>query len=89
MDHERIKEIMADEEFVNQLAQMESAEEVQAAFKEKGIEFGIEELEKIKEFASGDLTLDQLDDVAGGSAIAVSLIITGGGIIVAIINKMD
>jgi len=75
MNQERINEVLSDEIFMKQLLQMETVEEAQAAFKSKGIDFSLEELKKIKELResdlSGDLSLDQLDDVAGGSAVAV------------------
>ena len=75
MNQERINEVLSDEIFIKQLLQMETVEEAQAAFKSKGIDFSLEELKKIKELResdlSGDLSLDQLDDVAGGSAVAV------------------
>jgi len=78
MDENRIKEVFSDEAFVKGLVELETPEEVQAALKEKGIELTVDEImqlrdglikaaEKVGE--GGELSLDQLDDVAGGGII--------------------
>ena len=83
MDQNRIKEVMSDEAFVKELSQLESVEEIQAVFKEKDLDFSIEELNKISEqFVSGkELSFDQLDEVAGG-VIKPPLVIAAYGVVI-------
>lgn len=89
---ERIKELLADEAFVAKLTELETPEEVVAAFKEKDVEVSVDDitnvktqLEKMNE-SGGELSEDELEDVAGGSIILTTLIygaayaITGIGI---------
>ena len=61
MNMEKMKEIFADEAFVKSLFELESAGEVQAALKEKGVE----------------LPEELLEQVSGGSIIAVAAVIGG------------
>ena len=81
MDDKRVKEVFADEVFVKKLLALETPEEAQAALAEKGIEFSREEilgfrdmlmkaLEKTKE--GGELSLDDLEEVAGGVMISAA-----------------
>ena len=71
-----VKEVFSDEAFVKELLAMESPEEAQAALKAKGVEISIEELEGInvmlvaKLSESGELSLDDLDNAAGGVVTA-------------------
>ena len=85
MDEKRIKEVFSDEAFVKALLGLESAEEAQAALKEKGLEFSTDELVALRdallkmsakaEANGGELSVEDLDEVAGGilPGAAVSL----------------
>ena len=65
MNIEKIKEVFYDEAFVKSLFELESVGEVQAALKEKGIEFSEEEILSIRDFLlkveEGDITKEQLE----------------------------
>jgi len=67
-----IHEVFSDEAFVKELLSMEAPEDAQAALKAKGVEFTIEELKGISNILSvkisegGELSLDDLDNAAGG-----------------------
>jgi len=77
----RIKEVFSDEVFVGELFAMESPEDAQAALRAKGVELSLEELKEINEIFStklsenGELSLDDLDSVAGGSSIALAIVV--------------
>ncbi len=63
------EDAFADKEFVAALAEITTAEEAQKAFAAKGLEFSIEEIEKLGEMinnAGGELGEDELDSVSGG-----------------------
>ncbi len=90
---EKIKEIFSDEQFVNQLMEMDSVQEVQAALHEKSLDFSEEELNtiretliKISENGDTELSDEELEDVAGGlipfAVAAVAMIggCTAGGL---------
>ena len=88
MNKEHIKKVFSDEEFVKSLIEMETPEEIQTALKEKGVDFTLEEVMQLGEQISraaelsgegGELSLDQLDDVAGGFLIvgAVAFVVVG------------
>ena len=93
IDQSHIKEVFSDEVFVKGLLELETPLEVQAALKEKGIEMTEseilalrDEIEKLAERVRNgeELSLDQLDDVAGG-AVPLGLIflaVTGIGVAV-------
>jgi len=75
MDEKRIKEVFSDEVFVKGLLELEAPEEVQAALKTKDIDFTMDEIMRLhdelvktgkKADENGELSLEQLDDVAGG-----------------------
>lgn len=83
---EKLKELLADKEFATALLNMESAEQVQQALQEKGIELEIADIEAVRKLldspAEGELTDDALETVSGGSltimaAIGIASIITG------------
>lgn len=79
MDEKKIQEIFADEAFVNAVTQMETAEEVQAALQEKGLELTVADVEKIREAVmaqaeDGELSDGDLGEVSGGFAITAALI---------------
>ena len=79
-----VKKVFSDEEFVVKLAALSDPAEIQAALKEKGIDLSIEEINeigesiktKIGENPGGELSLDQLDEVAGGMGIIATVVIT-------------
>ena len=77
MNEAKINELFSDEAFVEKLFNMETAEQAQAALKEKGVELSADELSKIRETilaqanSEGELSLDALDDVAGGVVVKV------------------
>lgn len=86
---EKMKEIFADEAFVKSLFELESAGEVQAALKEKGVELTEEQILGIRDLLgkveSGEISVEQLENgelpeelleqVSGGSIIAVATVI--------------
>ena len=88
MNAENWNAAFADEAFVKNLFGLETAAEVQAALKEKGVELTEEEALSIREFfakvksgeisaeqlKSGELSEELLEQVAGGS---ISIILTG------------
>jgi len=71
----RLKEIFSDEAFAKELFAMQSPEDAQAALKTKGVELSIAELEEINNILTakfsegGELSLDDLDDAAGGFTV--------------------
>ena len=76
MDENRIKEVFSDEAFVKGLFELETPEQAQAALKEKGFEFSIEEVLVLRDMLmktlekaqknGGALSIEDMDDVAGG-----------------------
>lgn len=71
MNEQRIKEVFSDELFMAELLQMETAEEVQAALKAKGVEFSTQDIYNIRDIVINYANLDELSDseleeVAGG-----------------------
>ena len=71
-----MKEVLADESFVKSLFKLETTEEVQAAFREKSLELSAEEVLALRDIlvklfekageSDGELSVDELDEVAGG-----------------------
>ena len=78
MDEKKVQEIFSDEAFVSSLMEMETAEQVQAAVKAKGLDLSIADIEKVKaQLVSGktdELSADELEDVAGGFAITFAVV---------------
>lgn len=68
MNIEKLKEGFADEAFVKSLFELETAAEVQAALKEKGVEMSEEEILGIRELLikveSGEISVEQLEQWA-------------------------
>lgn len=70
-----IKNALKDNNFVEFLIKLETAEDVQAAFKEKDVELSLDEINKIKTLMrkisedSNELSDNELDDVVGGFII--------------------
>ena len=79
---QKLQEVLSDEAFAKELLQMEDAGDVQKALEEKDIELSLDEIRRIKEramkvqsgevsqeqsdLADGELSEDELMDVAGG-----------------------
>lgn len=86
MNMENMKAAFADEAFVKNLFELETAAEVQTALKEKGVELTEEEALSIREFLakvksgeisaeqleSGELSEEMLGQVAGGSSLVLA-----------------
>ena len=89
---EKIKEVFADEQFVNELMEMDSVQEVQAALHEKGLDLSEQELNatretliKMAENGDTELSDEELEKVAGGFVpvvAAVAAILVGTAIVV-------
>jgi|GEM_PF-2303820 len=85
---EQIEEAFSDEEFVQKLSQLESPEDAQAAFKDKGMDFSIGEIMEIRDMIietldeieknNVELSVEELDEVAGGSPPAAIILCAGG-----------
>ena len=81
MNTEKLKEVFSDEAFVKGLFELESAAQVQAALKEKGVEMSEDEILAVRELLikvekgevsaeqleSGELPEELLEQVAGGA----------------------
>jgi hypothetical protein len=86
MDKERIKEIFSDKEFVTELLSLENPEDVQNLLKTKGIEADLDQICKLGEILDkklnvmtiedGEISEEELEDVAGGWFAIVMPIIT-------------
>ena len=72
-----LSEAFADEEFVTALFALDTAEEAQAMLKDKGIEMTLDEVKRLPDAMAmartgeGELSEDDLEDVAGGSALLI------------------
>ena len=85
MNQEKLQEVFSNEDFVKELLAKETPEEVQEMLAEKDIEVTIEEIKETRKIlikkveqqtsADGELTDEDLEDVAGGIAplLAVAL----------------
>jgi hypothetical protein len=90
MNKERIKEIFSDEEFVVELLGLENPEDAQALLKTKGIDLELDQVRKMGEIINkqlnavtteeGEISEEELEDVAGGWFAIVMPIITTVGI---------
>ncbi len=77
MNEQKIKEVFSDAAFVEALMNMESAEDVQSAIAEKGIELSVADIEALRVQLSGEgeeLSEDALENVAGGFAITATVV---------------
>ena len=65
MNIERVKEVFADEAFAKSVFELETASEIQAALKEKGIELSEEEITSIQDalmkVKTGEVTKEQIE----------------------------
>ncbi len=81
MNEALIKEVFSDEAFVKSLVELESAEEVQAALKEKNLDFSLEDIAEMQtalaKRVNDEIPEDELENVAGGFAISATLIAIG------------
>ena len=88
MNIEKMKAVFADEVFVKNLFELETAAEVQAALKEKGVELTEEEILGIRDLLgkveNGELSEELLEQVSGGSILAAI-----GGIAAAALGIAD
>ena len=84
MNETRMKEVAADEAFIKELLQLETPLEVQTALKGKGIDMTESEIIELRDeivrlaekVQNGEeLSLDQLDEAAGG---VVPIVVSGG-----------
>jgi len=72
MGDQEVNELFSDVVFVKKLISMETLEEAQVVFKEKGIDVSIEYLASLREFYQTnkeELSLDDLDAIAGGKGL--------------------
>lgn len=80
--NEKINALMEDEGFVESILQLETAEEVQKAFADKGVDLTVQDIEAIKDAViaktEGELSEDDLENVAGGADV--------GGIITVVVD---
>ncbi len=80
VNEQKIKEIFSDEVFVESLANMETAEDVQATLAEKGIELTVADINALRvQLSNGEeeLSEEDLENVSGGVAIALLFSICG------------
>ena len=96
LNKEQIEKVFSDEAFVKSLLELDEPQDVQAALKEKGVEMSLEEVKQLGAQISKaieakqngeELSLEQLDDVAGG-VIALGFMAVSGIIAFALVaNK--
>ncbi len=100
MNEARIKELFANEEFVKELMEKETPEEAQALFLKHDVDVPVAELKKAYQFLleheGEELAEEDLENVAGGFGLVVSILIiigvgaaggTVGGTAGALINR--
>ncbi len=73
MNEQKMKEVFSDEQFVKSLLELETPEEVQKFLAEKEIDVTEEEIVKAREilvrYNNGDLSEEELENVAGGGIL--------------------
>ncbi len=78
---EKLQQLMQDEEFLKEILVLKTVEEVQQAFKEKGADISIEDLERIRELITKiiennyELTEEELEKICGGNGLLEDFII--------------
>ncbi len=82
MNEQLAKKIFSDQAYVETLLNMETAEEVQASLKEKGLELSVEDINETKNILvqryNGELSEDDLEDISGGCiTLATGFLIAG------------
>ena len=88
MNIERVKEVFADEAFAKSVFELETASEIQAALKEKGIELSEEEITSIQgvlmKVKNGEVTKEQIEkwsvQLENGELSEEALELVSGGI---------
>ncbi len=88
MNEAAIREVFSDEEFVKELFQLETPEEVQAVLQKKDISLSVEEIVKIRELmlkrleTGAELSEEELESVTGGISLligaALAILFVGG-----------
>ena len=63
-----LKDLLADEQFISEIIPLDSLEEVQAAFKEKGVKISIEECQEIGKAIRRIIAVtdDETENISGG-----------------------
>lgn len=78
MVEERMKEILSDSQFAQSLLEMDTAEEVQEALREKGVELTKADIEAVRLALENpddnELNDEDLENVAGGSLTVLAAI---------------
>lgn len=77
MDKHQIMEVMRDEDFVNEILDMQTTEEVREAFEKRGIEISLEEFDIISQIISKmvdknttELSDGDLEEISGGTFLS-------------------
>ena len=98
MNEERVREFFSDEVFVKELLEQESLEQVQELLAQRGYDVPMETIvnadELIKKHMKGEINLeelsdDDLDNVAGGVAGAISIALGIIGIVISAAAWVD
>lgn len=85
---EKLKKVMSDEAYVKELLALETPEEVQASLEEKDVEMSLDEIKQatnlLSRYSDGELSEDELAEIAGGCAACVtcaiiSIVASGAG----------
>ena len=80
MNEDRLKDVFSDQEFMKELFQLETAEDVQKALAEQGVELSISDIELIRKTilaVEEELADEELEGVSGGIAIGTAIAIAG------------
>ena len=76
---ENVNTLIADKDFLAQIAKCDTKEELQALLASKDIEMTLEEIDEVLEAASqakdGELNEDSLDNVVGGVAAVCTILL--------------
>ncbi|NPV91237.1 MAG: Nif11-like leader peptide family natural product precursor [Firmicutes bacterium] len=96
-DQAKVQEVFSDEVFVKNLLALETPGEVQAALRNKGLDFTVEDIVKIKDAvakkqnAGEELSDEDLEGVAGGSVgeIVDGVIVFAGNMISFLGNEIS
>lgn len=95
MEQEKMKTLLENQEFVSGILEMETPEEVSAAFAKEGLTVTSEELVKAREQiaasqTNGELSETDLEDVSGGFLIAYTLATWAftGGVTIGIVERI-
>ena len=96
MNEQHVKEVFSDKAFVTELLKLDTAEEAQKALKEKGVDMSVEELNKVRDHVlervneNGELSLEAMDEAAGGSVLGIiGVSIAGAALVVGIFSAVD